>query len=785
MESEKLIQIIGYRTAFDKKTGKPYTWQKHFSNIEITSISSLFKNIQKIIELIPEHERYDVHYTNANCHKPKEDKSVPLRLFSRQSMIPLDLDGIDLDKAESYIAIVLERLGIERDKTPITMSGNGLHFVVELTQSIDSGEELNRLQRYYKALCNELNEMFMLAGLSGKADPVRLSESATLRLPLTMNNKDPNKPKLATLLQQNISPQSFYLDKIVEPIEDDKEMLMSMRNVDTPSVLSGCDFLKNCLDNPKEVSEPQWYAMLGILAFIPEVGRNLCHTYSGAHPDYSFEDTDSKIDQAIGFGKPRTCDSVHGVFPSCVNCPNFKQVRTPLSIKSEEFIETEHTGFHNIVFNDKGDISKHVPNYTDLLKYFKSKFQYVVNSTTREVLTYNGKYWLNYEHSQIEEFATKHFSPQANNTKRNEFKGLMLSTNLVKQEFLDDSHAGYINFNNGVLRLSDRSLLPHSPDYGFSYVLPYDYNPHASSPNFDKMLCNVTVNDEQMQQVLLEFMGYAISGARASFGSKALILTGTGSNGKSTFLDVIKMLIGKVCYSTVSLTDMSNPNARYSMVNKLFNICEEVDEDELRRGTAIFKSITAGAELTVKRLYADISTMRVDSKIILACNELPQSKENTYAIYRRMLISPFNATFNKESGIDKDILHKISGEMSGVYNRILDAYDKFMSNNGQFSESEKMSRALEEYIYSNSTFNQFVSDCLEVGNEEDFMSNDELISIYNSWAVMNNIGYRPTTLKLTKELKSMGFIRRDSVTLRHNGSTKRGYSHIRKLGGNF
>ena len=144
-------------------------------------------------------------------------------------------------------------------------------------------------------------------------------------------------------------------------------------------------------------------------------------------------------------------------------------------------------------------------------------------------------------------------------------------------------------------------------------------------------------------------------------------------------------------------------NARYSMVGKLFNICEEVDEDELRSGTAIFKSIVTGAELSVKKLYSDITTMRIDAKIILACNRLPTTKENTTAIYRRMLIVPFNAHFNKATGIDKGIGHRIDSELSGIYNRILQAYDVLTSNNYIFSESEASEKSLEEFKYSNST----------------------------------------------------------------------------------
>jgi P4 family phage/plasmid primase-like protien len=778
--SEKLIQLIAYRKGIDKKTAKPYVWQKHFEQIKVGSITKLFENLDAIVSAIPEEERYDVHYTNANCHEPKADRSVPLRLFAYQEMIPIDLDGIDLDHRDEYISLVIDLLGLDESKTGIFCSGHGLHFVIALTQRIETGEELHRLQKYYKAICIKINIAIFEAGLIGNADPIRLSESATLRLPKTMNTKDPENPVLSYVIQKDVIPQPFYLDKLVNVVEEE-EVSLSLRAVDTKAVLAGCDFLKYCFNNPASVSEPQWYAMLGTLAFIPDIGVNLCHTYSEKHNDYSFEATDTKAQQAISFGKARTCESINQVYPSCSSCPHYKKVKTPLSIKGDDFISTEADGFHTLIMDSNGGATKHVPNYGDLLKFFAKTFTYVVNKSTKEVSVFNGKYWTDYTSTEVDAFATTHFNPIANNTKRAEFRGLLVSNNVVDSTFFGKSNVGHINFNNGVLRLVDRVLLPHSPEYGFNYVLPYDYNPWAKCPEFQKLMNNITLSDVDLQNLLLEYIGYAISGRKASYGSKALILTGRGSNGKSTFLNVIKMLVGSDCYSAVSLTDMANPNARYSMVGKLFNICEEEEDDALRNGTAMFKSITTGADVLVKKLYTDVAPMRIDAKLILSCNELPSSKENTYAIYRRMLIVPFRAKFDKSTGLDKGIEERVQDEMSGVYNLVLDAYDRLVANNGIFSESELATKALAEYKYSNSFYNQFAEHCLGKGTADDHVFADELISMFNSWAQMNNVKLSPTAIKLARELKIIGIIPDESTSVRVGSSTKRAYKGVKKL----
>lgn len=778
MSLEQNIQIIGYRKGLDKKSGKEYTYQKHFDHIKVSSILKLFENLDAIIELIPVGERYDIHYTCANCHEPTEDKTVPLRLFSYQEMIPIDLDHIDLTRKDEYIKIVGKALRIDLDKTLISCSGHGIHMVIALTQRIETGAELHKLQRYYTALAKQISLEFFNNGLCGEMDSVRLAESATLRLPKTQNRKIIDAPVDTYIINQTIEPQALYLESLIDIVEDEKTV-KNLKNTDTKAVLGGCDFLKYCYDNPNSIKEYEWYAMTGILSYIPEVGINLCHTYSEKHKDYSFEETQTKAEQALGFGKPRTCASIHQIFPSCVSCPYYTKVKTPLSIKGEDFIQTEHQGFHDIIITKSGE--KPVPNYGDLLKFFSREHTYVVNKTTRQVSIFNGKFWKAYEDMEIDSFATKHFNPTAVNTKRAEFKGLLFSTNQVDNKFFGKDNAGHVNFNNGVLRLLDRQLLAHSPDFGFSYVLPYAYNPHAKCPEFDKMMDNVTLNDKETQNLLLEYVGYSISGLRASFGAKALILTGRGSNGKSTFLNIIKMMIGDDCFSTVSLEDMNDANNRNSMVNKLFNICEEVEENELKRGTAIFKSIVTGANMMVKKLYSDTVSMRIDTKLILSCNELPSSKENTYAIYRRMLIVPFKAKFDKSSGIDKGIEDRVQNEMSGVYNRVLDAYDIFIKNNGNFSTSAASEKALAEYKYNNSVYNQFSDHCLAKGTLEDYLTVDELMVMYNSWSQLNNISYKPTSNKLMKELKTIGILPDESAYKRVGTGSKRVYLGVKKL----
>ena len=752
------IQVIGYRSKVNKTTGKEYDTQVHFDNIEITSVEAIFNKTDAILEKVPADERFDLHYTNAFC-----DPKQKARTFGYQEMLVFDIDEIEADDLENrkqeYIQVVCQELGIKPEKTATVFSGHGLHFIVKVKRFDKITESL---KKQYSTLCNELTVALFNNGLTGKVDPVRLMNAATLRFPNTENRKDPSSPVMSYILQGNIEEQvvnRIIFDESEASKQEVKHDSVMPIGVDTKSVLSGCEFIRWAGENQSDVTEPQWTALIGTLAYVPNVGDSLCHNYSKNHDGYNSVATDAKIARAKDFGKPRTCDSIAQIFPGCAHCPYRGKVKTPLAIKGEDYIRTKDTGFH--IITDKGGL---VPDYEGLVKYFRQTYRYIVLDETKEIFIFNGKHWENIPDSRIDEFANVNFKPQARNGMRSEFKGFIQTSNLVKQKFFAEDIAGYINFNNGVLRLNGRELLPHSDSFGFKYVLPYDYNPTATAPEFVKMLNNITLNDKGLQAMLLEYVGYAISGVRASLGSKALILTGTGSNGKSTFLDIIKMCIGHDSFSTVSIKDLSDANSRYALVGKLMNICEEVDPDELlKSGTASFKSIVTGAEMQVKKLYLDKVSMRIDTKLLLSCNELPAAKENNDAIYRRLLIVPFNARF---TGRDKDkgILSRVAKEMSGVYNMILDAHDRLEKNNYEFTEAKASIEMLNEYKNDNSVFNRFAEDMLDQCDENnpDCILTSDLIVAYNTWAMNNNETYRPTSQRLIKALRAVGFVEQPS-----------------------
>jgi putative DNA primase/helicase len=268
----------------------------------------------------------------------------------------------------------------------------------------------------------------------------------------------------------------------------------------------------------------------------------------------------------------------------------------------------------------------------------------------------------------------------------------------------------------------------HNQKFGFRYILPYQYVPGAKAPRFEKFLDEITCNRKDMAQVLLEFMGYALSNS-SCYAEKALILYGEGSNGKSTFMEVLKALAGKDNYASLSLTALNKDTKRYMIDGKLFNIGEETSVKALGE-SEVFKTMVTGGEIDVKKLYSQDYTIKNRCKLIMACNELPKSADRSEGLYRRMILVPFDAKFTEESK-DPHMKEKLVEELPGIFNMCVEAYRRLKANKYQFTQSIALMEAMESYRVENDNVLQWINERFQfTGQDEDFWFKDDMYDDY-------------------------------------------------------
>jgi hypothetical protein len=91
-----------------------------------------------------------------------------------------------------------------------------------------------------------------------------------------------------------------------------------------------CDALRTWSEQETDLSEPEWYALAGILAHC-EDGFEIFHEISAADPRYCEQETEAKLEQAKTASAPRLCTSIEQEGGNCSDCPFRGRINSPIA----------------------------------------------------------------------------------------------------------------------------------------------------------------------------------------------------------------------------------------------------------------------------------------------------------------------------------------------------------------------------------------------------------------------------------------------------------------------
>lgn len=301
-----------------------------------------------------------------------------------------------------------------------------------------------------------------------------------------------------------------------------------------------------------------------------------------------------------------------------------------------------------------------------------------------------------------------HYIPNLKKTQRREVLDYM---ELITEE-RQMSEANLIAFENGIYDIVTGELKPFSYDMVITNKIPWNYNPDAYSELADKTLDKLACNDRNIRLLLEECIGYCFY--RRNELGKAFILTGDKSNGKSTFLDCMKAMLGEQNISALDLKELGDRFSTAMMFGKLANIGDDIGDDFLQGSqVSIFKKVVTGNRIKAERKGQDPFEFNPFIKLLFSANDIPRMKDKTGAVLRRLVIIPFNATFSKESDdYDPYIKYKlIEQDCMEYFIRVgVEGLQRVIINQG-FTQSEKVQNQLNEYEEENNPIIAFIADC--------------------------------------------------------------------------
>lgn len=380
------------------------------------------------------------------------------------------------------------------------------------------------------------------------------------------------------------------------------------------------------------------------------------------------------------------------------------------------------------------------------------------------IYLYNGTFWdvINKETFQkflgeaSEKMGVDKFNSRFYEFRDKLFKQFMTIAYLPTPE--PDNNKVLINLLNGTFEITPdrKGLRPFNPEDFLTYQLPFSYNPEAKAPIFERYL-NEVLPDVSRQKVLAEYMGFVFikHGSNSLKIEKALMLHGTGANGKSVFFEVVNALLGAENVSSYSLQSLTNDNGyfRAKLANKLVNYASEISG---KLEASLFKNMVSGEPVEARLPYGQPFVLRDYAKMIFNVNQLPKDVEHTNAFFRRFLIIPFDVTIPEEKQ-DKTLhLKIIEKELAGVFNWVLDGLERLLNQKG-FSECEASRLAVENYKLESDSVQLFLTDS---EYEADTVSSTLIKNIYIEYRTYCMEDGVPPVKKgnFIKRLKDSGYI---------------------------
>ena len=374
----------------------------------------------------------------------------------------------------------------------------------------------------------------------------------------------------------------------------------------------------------------------------------------------------------------------------------------------------------------------------------------------------NGVYENGYKEIETEMI---HYIPNLKKTQRREVLDYM---ELITEE-RQMSEANLIAFENGVYDMVTGELKPFSSDMVITNKIPWNYNPDAYSELADKTLDKLACNDRNIRLLLEECIGYCFY--RRNELGKAFILTGDKSNGKSTFLDCMKAMLGEQNISALDLKELGDRFSTAMMFGKLANIGDDIGDDFLQGSqVSIFKKVVTGNRIKAERKGQDPFEFNPFIKLLFSANDIPRMKDKTGAVLRRLVIIPFNATFSKESDdYDPYIKYKlIEQDCMEYFIRVgVEGLQRVIINQG-FTQSEKVQNQLNEYEEENNPIIAFIADC-----GVDAIENEPTNEVYKRYQVFcaENSMQPMSNIVFSKQInKRLGL---EIVHVKLNGQTRR------------
>ena len=355
---------------------------------------------------------------------------------------------------------------------------------------------------------------------------------------------------------------------------------------------------------------------------------------------------------------------------------------------------------------------------------------------------WNGKVWQTIPDLMAENYADQLYGKRfATSNRVKSVKNLLKSRSI--QDITFDRNP-VLTFQNGTLEIETGNFRDFSQADYCSIIMDYDYDADAKCPTWEHFIADVTDDEPYSQDVLQFIPGYVLFNDCRH--QKVFVLTGSGGNGKSVYLEIIQKIFGDKNVTHVEPTGLTDSFQRIRLKDSLLNIGSDINSD-FSRGEIREWLLKIADGTSVQACYKGLD--HVDfiprCKLVYACNALPTA-EIVNGLNRRLQFVNFSCQYvetpdptkPKQRRRDVNIMSKLSVELPGIFNWAYEGY-KMLKNVGYFTDTPEQEEFLKQFEQISNPVAVFCEDKAE--SFKGVVPRDDVYFWYQLWC--ETAGHKP------------------------------------------
>ena len=307
-----------------------------------------------------------------------------------------------------------------------------------------------------------------------------------------------------------------------------------------------------------------------------------------------------------------------------------------------------------------------------------------------------------------------------------------------------DADPWAFNCLNGTVDLRTGKLRPHNRADLITKLAPVEYDPDAKCPGWLEALDLYFAGDQVLIEFLRRLVGYSLTGLTS--GQVLAILYGSGTNGKSTFVDVLHHVFGDYAHQAPAEMLMHRDRGRGGATPELADLhgrrfVAAIETGDGRRlDEALIKQLTGGDKIRARQLYAHAFTFQPTHKLWLATNHRPEVHGTDEAIWRRLLLIPFEVTIPPEKQEDQtQVVERLAAEANGILAWAVKGclqWHLLVGGYQGLDVPDRVKAANAEYRADMDSVAAFLEECC-IRHPEAKVKSSDLYTQYGYWAAAN------------------------------------------------